>query len=114
MALTAWISTGKELQTISYVIFYLHVPREYPVAPERAGSSDDYKNYVSFLTNLKSALGSSGHKYGLTITIPSSYWYMRNFDIVSISKIVDWFNIMTYDLHGNTSILHQDYRQGTD
>ncbi len=25
---------------------------------------------------------------------------MRNFDIVSIDPIVDWFNIMTYDLHG--------------
>jgi len=25
---------------------------------------------------------------------------MRNFDIVSIDPIIDWFNIMTYDLHG--------------
>lgn len=25
---------------------------------------------------------------------------MRNFDIVAIDPIVDWFNIMTYDLHG--------------
>jgi chitinase len=25
---------------------------------------------------------------------------MQNFDIVSIDPIVDWFNIMTYDLHG--------------
>ncbi len=25
---------------------------------------------------------------------------MRNFDIVSIEPIIDWFNIMTYDLHG--------------
>jgi chitinase len=41
---------------------------EYPVAPERAGKPEDYQNYVSFLKNLKSALGSSGHKYGLTIT----------------------------------------------
>ena len=41
---------------------------EYPVAPERSGKPEDYQNYVSFLKNLKSALGSSGHKYGLTIT----------------------------------------------
>jgi chitinase len=25
---------------------------------------------------------------------------MQHFDIVSIEKVVDWFNVMTYDLHG--------------
>ncbi|KFY76624.1 hypothetical protein V498_09544 [Pseudogymnoascus sp. VKM F-4517 (FW-2822)] len=37
---------------------------------------------------------------GLSITIPSSYWYMRGFDIVGIDPIIDFFNIMTYDIHG--------------
>lgn len=74
--------------------------REYPVAPERSGNPDDLENYPTFLKNLKNALGSSGHNYGLSITIPSSYWYMQNFDIVSIAKVIDWFNVMTYDLHG--------------
>jgi len=45
-------------------------------------------------------MNASGFRFGLSITLPSSYWYMRNFDIVSIDPIVDWFNIMTYDLHG--------------
>ncbi|KKK25249.1 hypothetical protein ARAM_003184 [Aspergillus rambellii] len=73
---------------------------EYPVASERSGKAADFANYVSFLKNLKNALGSGGHKYGLTITLPSSYWYMQNFDIKSIAPLVDWFNVMTYDLHG--------------
>ncbi|RMZ76522.1 hypothetical protein DV738_g4881, partial [Chaetothyriales sp. CBS 135597] len=73
---------------------------EYPVAPERSGTPEDFSTYVSFLTNLKAALGTGGKQYGLTITIPSSYWYMRNFDIKAIEPIVDWFNVMTYDLHG--------------
>lgn len=47
---------------------------EYPVAQERSGKPEDFKNYVTFLQNLRSALGGSGHKYGLTITVPSSYW----------------------------------------
>lgn len=72
----------------------------YPVAPERSGNDADFDNYVSFLRNLRDALGGSGHSYGLSITIPSSYWYMKNFDIVAIEKIIDWFNVMTYDLHG--------------
>lgn len=70
------------------------------MAPERSGSPSDYVNYVSFLSNLRGALGSSGHNYGLSITIPSSYWYLQNFDIVAIEKNIDWFNVMTYDLHG--------------
>ncbi|KAJ5735165.1 glycoside hydrolase family 18 protein [Penicillium malachiteum] len=73
---------------------------EYPVAPERGGQAADFANYVSFLKNLKNALGSDGHNYGLTITLPSSYWYMQNFDIKSLESYVDWFNLMTYDLHG--------------
>lgn len=73
---------------------------EYPVAPERSGSPADFQNYPTFLSNLRSALSSGGHTYGLSITLPSSYWYMQNFDIVKIEPIVDWFNVMTYDLHG--------------
>lgn len=73
---------------------------EYPVAEERSGKPADYDNYTTFLANLKRALGSSGHKYGLTITIPSSFWYMQHFDIAKQAKSVDWFNIMSYDLHG--------------
>ena len=77
---------------------------EYPVAPERSGNTVDFANYVSFLKNLRNALGSGGHNYGLTITLPSSYWYMQNFDIKSIEPIVDWFNVMTYDLHGTWQV----------
>ena len=70
------------------------------MAPERSGSPEDFINYVTFLKNLRNALGSSGHSRGLSITIPSSYWYMRNFDIKNLEGIIDWFNVMTYDLHG--------------
>ncbi|XWW92081.1 hypothetical protein V2A60_000003 [Cordyceps javanica] len=73
---------------------------EYPVAKERSGRPSDFANYVSFLKDLRSALGGSGHNYGLTLTLPSSYWYMQHFDIQQLEKTVDWFNVMTYDLHG--------------
>lgn len=63
---------------------------EYPAAVERGGKSTDYGDYVLWLTNLRTALGRN---YGLSITLPSSYWYMRNFAIVEIAKIVDWFNV---------------------
>lgn len=65
------------------------------------------------------AMNGSGFKFGLSITLvsgqavemmlvanlllctqPSSYWYLRGFDIVAIDPVVDFLNIMTYDLHG--------------
>lgn len=64
--------------------------REYPVASERGGSEADFNNFVKFLQNLRAALNSSKRSYGLTITLPSSYWYLRHFDIVNLAKSVDW------------------------
>ena len=43
---------------------------------------------------------SSGGRSGLTVTLPVSYWYLQNFDISSMVAWVDWFNVMSYDLHG--------------
>ncbi|KUJ19021.1 glycoside hydrolase [Mollisia scopiformis] len=75
---------------------------EYPVTPDRNGSVADFTNYVSFMQNLREAMDaySPNSRYGLSMTLPSSYWYMQNFDIINFAKIIDWFNVMTYDLHG--------------
>ncbi|KAL9082475.1 MAG: hypothetical protein Q9159_006395 [Coniocarpon cinnabarinum] len=70
---------------------------EYPVAEERDGEPWNFNDYVTWLSHLRERLGP---EYGLTITIPSSYWYMRHFDISRLVDLVDWFNLMTYDLHG--------------
>jgi chitinase len=69
---------------------------EYPVDPDRGGRKDDFKNFSSWMENLKSAIGNKG----LSVTLPSSYWYMQHFDIKGLEKSVDWFNMMLYDLHG--------------
>lgn len=63
--------------------------REYPGSSDRDGVPADEPNFVSFLKNLRSALDDAGD-YGLSITLPSSYWYMQWFDIVDIEPIVDW------------------------
>ncbi|KAM0547531.1 hypothetical protein ACHAPJ_010275 [Fusarium lateritium] len=71
---------------------------EYPVAEDRGGTEEDFENYVSLLARLRKRLNSSGRKYGLTLTLPASYWYLKGFDIVNMEKYLDWFNIMTYDI----------------
>ncbi|KAE8131505.1 hypothetical protein BDV38DRAFT_290072 [Aspergillus pseudotamarii] len=59
---------------------------EYPAADDRNGRSSDYKNFPKFMSNLKKAM--SNYQFGLSVTLPTSYWS------------VDWFNFMSYDLHG--------------
>ncbi|KAJ4369884.1 hypothetical protein N0V83_005648 [Neocucurbitaria cava] len=70
---------------------------EYPAAGDRDGTAADKENFVTFMQELKDACGAT---YGVTATLPSSYWYMKGFDIIQLEKHVDWFNFMSYDIHG--------------
>lgn len=36
----------------------------------------------------------------MTFTAPTSYWYLRHFDLANMVQYVDWVNLMSYDLHG--------------
>ncbi|RFN51329.1 hypothetical protein FIE12Z_4383 [Fusarium flagelliforme] len=71
---------------------------EYPVDKDRNGRQSDFKAYPRFLKRLRSALDT--YKYGLSVTLPTSYWYLQHFDLEGIEPSVDWFNVMSYDLHG--------------
>lgn len=74
---------------------------EYPGEPDiegiPAGSDDEGANYLYFLVELKAALPDDKV---LSITAPSSYWYLQAFPIYDMAEVVDFFNYMTYDLHG--------------
>ncbi|KAL2759070.1 glycoside hydrolase family 18 protein, partial [Sodiomyces alcalophilus JCM 7366] len=73
---------------------------EYPVAKDRSGRDEDFENFPKFLANLKKALKATGGRDEVTLTLPASFWYLQHFDIVQLEKHVDFFNIMSYDLHG--------------
>jgi chitinase len=73
---------------------------EYPGAPDRGGREDDTANYVLLMKTIRSVFNTSGRKLGISFTAPSSYWYLRWFDLPGLSEYVDWINLMTYDLHG--------------
>lgn len=40
----------------------------------------------------------------VSLTLPASYWYLQHFDIKNLEKHVDWFNMMSYDVHGSWDI----------
>lgn len=73
--------------------------REYPSAEDRGGQPEDTANYVELLKTMRTTFDSRPKKYGLTFTAPSSYWYLRWFDLPNSVKYVDWINLMSYDLH---------------
>ncbi|CAK7203033.1 hypothetical protein SEUCBS139899_005762 [Sporothrix eucalyptigena] len=70
---------------------------EYPGADDRGGVAADTANFVALVSQMKTVFGG---KYGLTVTLPTSYWYLQHFDVVGLQPHVDWFNLMAYDLHG--------------
>ncbi|KAG6006481.1 hypothetical protein E4U21_007025 [Claviceps maximensis] len=71
---------------------------EYPVAADRQGREQDYANIVTLMKELRLRLKPS--RRGVSMALPASYWYLQNFDVVRLQEHVDWFNLMTYDMHG--------------
>ncbi|RYP78993.1 hypothetical protein DL769_003083 [Monosporascus sp. CRB-8-3] len=75
---------------------------EYPVAKDRNGRPEDYENAVTFMKKLRARMKSMNK--GVSMAIPASYWYLQNFDIKALESTVDWFNLMSYDVHGSWDI----------
>lgn len=61
--------------------------QEYPGADDRGGVTADTANFVTLVKELKDGLGSKG----LTVTLPTSYWYLQHFDVKAMQEYVDWF-----------------------
>jgi len=74
---------------------------EYPGAPDipdiTPGSPEEGTNYLAFLQLLRSKLPSGK---SISIALPASYWYLKQYPVKDIAKYVDYFIYMTYDLHG--------------
>lgn len=70
---------------------------EWPGASARGGNPDDKQNEVSFMTELREALGDN---FGVSTVLPVQYEYLKYLDLKALEAHVDFFNVQTYDLHG--------------
>jgi chitinase len=70
---------------------------EYPGADDRGGTATDTENYVALVRDMRAIFGSA---YGISATIPSSYWYLRWFNMEGMDPYLDYWNLMSYDIHG--------------
>ncbi|KAJ4156030.1 hypothetical protein LMH87_001244 [Akanthomyces muscarius] len=78
---------------------------EYPGAPDipdvPPGGSDEGKNYLEFLKALKAKMPSGK---SVSIALPASYWYLKQYPVDKMGDVVDYFIYMTYDLHGQWDV----------
>ncbi|KAG9241455.1 bacteriodes thetaiotaomicron symbiotic chitinase [Calycina marina] len=70
---------------------------EFPGQSDRGGRPSDAKNLVLLVKEMRAAFG---RKYGLSTVLPPDFTYLSGNDPVGMSPYVDFFNYMTYDLHG--------------
>jgi chitinase len=91
----------------------IDVDWEYPVGgglPTNAARPEDYQNCTLLLQALRKALDAegerSGRQYLLSIATIAGPSAPRHFDLVNVARIVDWFNVMTYDFHSGSKIAH--------
>lgn len=77
---------------------------DYPGAEERGGGPGDGENYTLLLKEVREAVEASRREYIVTVTAPSSYWYLSQYDLKGMEKHVDWINLMAYDLHGSWDV----------
>lgn len=71
------------------------IRQEYPGATDRGGHDDDGANYSQFLKELRGAIEKQPTKYIISFTAPTSYWYLRHFDIKNMMDYVDFANVMS-------------------
>lgn len=87
---------------------------EYPGAPDLPafdpGTAEDGPNYLAFLVILKNLLPDRS----VAIAAPASYWYLKQFPIEEISRVVDYIVYMTYDLHGQWDAHNSNSQDGCD
>ncbi|KAF3913832.1 Chitotriosidase-1 [Orbilia brochopaga] len=56
--------------------------------------------YVKLSSENNKSSVISLQQFGLSFTAPTSFWYLRWFDLEKIHPNVDFINVMSYDLHG--------------
>ncbi|KAF5483009.1 Endochitinase [Colletotrichum siamense] len=59
---------------------------EYPGALDRDGRLQDVNSYVQLLAELRDAFEDEGSGWEISIAIPSSYWYLRGFNLENLQR----------------------------
>ncbi|USP80283.1 glycoside hydrolase family 18 protein [Curvularia clavata] len=70
---------------------------EWPGAWNRGGNPTDAQNQVDLIHELRDYFGKD---FGISVVVPAQHQYLKNMNLLKMQDAVDWFTILTYDLHG--------------
>jgi chitinase len=80
---------------------------EFPVAggkDENVRRPEDRDNFTRLIQALRNALDAAGRedkrRYLLTVAAGNNPAYVRNTDMAAVGRLLDWVNVMTYDMTG--------------
>ena len=68
---------------------------------EQPVNSIEKNNLTSFITELREAFDATHPEWIISMAIPVSNWSGQHYDFTQLKQSVDFFNAMTYDIHGS-------------
>lgn len=78
---------------------------EFPGYKQHNGTPLDRENFTLLLQTVKDSLAAAGAKTGksylLTASLPAAAVHLLDIEVEKVASIVDYINIMTYDLYGS-------------
>jgi len=78
---------------------------EFPGYKKHNGTPNDRENFTILLQQIRDSLNVYGNKSGksllLTASLPAAAVHLLDMEVEKIGSIVDYINIMTYDLYGS-------------
>lgn len=92
---------------IEYDLDGIDIDWEFPGYAEHNGIPADKQNFTIFLQEIRDSLTAYGKQIGktflLTAALPSGGSNVENMEIEKIAPLLDFLNIMTYDIYGEWS-----------
>lgn len=68
---------------------------------EQPVNSTEKNNLTSFIAELREAFDATHPEWIISMAIPVSNWSGQHYDFTQLKQSVDFFNAMTYDIHGS-------------
>ncbi|MBP5407760.1 MAG: glycoside hydrolase family 18 protein [Bacilli bacterium] len=68
--------------------------------------SDDKNNFTLLMKEIRDTLKAKNQKYIISAAVPSSL-NTRRYDYVALNEILDYFNVMTYDMETSSNTSYQ-------
>jgi len=97
-------STGSRKGIAAGIFDGFDIDWEFPVKGGSEGThnnANDKENLTKLLALFREKLDEINPELILTAAVAADKPNLDNFDIKNIQKYLDWFNLMTYDFHGN-------------